>query len=102
MSPPSPPSRHDEPWTADYASSNGASAPVRNDSTFRIIVVGYIAAIGMPPIGLIVGIVLVARRTPGTGRHGWWIIALSIVAAVVWVLLLSSGVVTTASNDSTF
>src|ERR1700722_12251275 len=102
MSPPSPPSRHDESWTADYASSNGASAPVRNDGVFRLIVLGYIAAIGMPPIGLILGIVLAVRRTPGTGRHGWWVVGLSIVAGGVWVLLLSSGVITTASNDSTF
>jgi hypothetical protein len=83
-------------------SNNGATAHVRSDAVYRLVVLGYIAAIGMPPVGLILGIILALRRTAGGAKHGVWIIALSIVAAVVWVLLLSSGVVTTASNDSTF
>jgi hypothetical protein len=100
--PSSPPNRHDKPWTSDYVSSNGATVHVRDDAAYRLVVLGYIAAIGMPPIGLILGIVLALRRRAGNSKHGLWIIALSIVAAVVWVLLLSSGVVTTASNDTTF
>jgi hypothetical protein len=64
-------------------------------------VLGYITAVAMPLIGLVVGIVVAARAKPGP-KHGLWIILLSIVASVVWVLVFTSGLLTTPSNDLSY
>ena len=91
MSSPSPPPPDGERWTADYVSSNGATANIHAESIDRLVALGYITAIAIPPIGLILGLVLVSgHRKPGS-RHGPWIIGLTIVASVVWVLVLTSG-----------
>jgi hypothetical protein len=71
---------------------------VRDDSARRFLVLAYITAIAIPPLGFILGIVVVTRlRT--YSRHGVWIIAVSLVAAVIWVVVFSSGVLTTESNN---
>jgi uncharacterized membrane protein len=94
--PPSPNGR--QHWPIDPGSSNGATARTRSDSIHRLVVLGYITAIAMPLLGLIVGIVIATRRDSDS-KHGTWIILISIVASVVWVLLLASGVFTEPSND---
>ncbi|MBV9604409.1 MAG: hypothetical protein JO027_04860 [Solirubrobacterales bacterium] len=80
--------------SSDSASSNGGprphSAPTTNQ---RVVVVGYILALAVPPLGLAIGLVLAVRvRT----RHGVSIVLLSIVAAAIWALLIGSG----ALNDT--
>jgi hypothetical protein len=95
-----PPTPDNGRWTVDYASSNGATAKVRDDSARRLVVLGYITAIAMPLIGFILGIVVATR--PGSkanSRHGVWIIVVSLVASVVWILVFTSGVLTATSND---
>jgi hypothetical protein len=67
----------------------------------RLVVLGYITAIAMPPIGLILGIV-VATRPRINSKHGASIIVLSIIAGVLWFLFLASGVLTTPSNDGSY
>ena len=95
----SPPTPDDERWTADYASRNGATANVRSASVHRLVVLGYITAVSMPPIGFILGIVLATRSTKTNSRHGASIIIISIIASFVWILILTSGVLSTASTD---
>jgi hypothetical protein len=94
-----PPTSNDSPWTADYVSSNGATADAPPGSPGRLVVLGYITAVAMPLLGLVVGIVVLTRPARATSRHGRWIIGISIVASVIWVLVFISGVFTTPSND---
>lgn len=63
---------------------------------------GYITAVAMPLVGLIVGIVVATRHGRADSKHGLRIIALSIVASVVWILVFTSGVLTSSSNDLTY
>ncbi len=73
-----------------------------SDSIRRLVVLGYITAVAMPPVGLIMGVVLAIRLTKPDSRRGLWIIALSIVATIVWVLALVTGVLNPNSQDSSF
>jgi general stress protein CsbA len=72
---------------------------VQSESIQRLVVLGYITAVAMPPVGLVLGIVLVIRLSAADSKHGVWIIAISIVALVVWLLVLASGAVNT-TNDT--
>ena len=71
------------------------------ESVHRLIVLGYITAVAMPPVGLIMGLVLAIRLTRPRSRQGLWIIALSIVAAILWAVALATGLVNPNSNTST-
>ena len=86
-------------WTADYASSNGATGPAPSPGPGRLVVLGYITAFALPLLGLFLGIVIATRPARSTSRHGRWIIGVSIVASVIWVLVFTSGVLTSANND---
>jgi hypothetical protein len=54
----------------------------------------------MPPVGLIIGLVLAVRLAKPDSRRGLWIIGLSIIAAIAWVLTLATGLVNPNSNTS--
>jgi hypothetical protein len=82
-----------------YASRNGATADRRSDTLYRVIVLGYILAASMPPLGLILGIGLVVRTTKTNARHGVWIIVVSIVASGVWAVIIASGALNTPTTD---
>jgi hypothetical protein len=99
MSATRPPTPNGKPWTGDYASSNGATANVPGPGLSRLVVLGYITAVAMPLLGLLLGIVAVTRPARATARHGRWIIAISIVASIIWALVFASGVFTTTTND---
>jgi len=82
-------------------------SPDRSDSRPRVspagvqrtIVLAYIVAIAMPPAGLLLAIV-VARLTAGTGsRHALWIVAVSLVASLAWILIISGGALNTTNTD---
>lgn len=61
------------------------------------MVVGYITAVAMPPIGFILGIVLtVSARVKS--RHGLWIVLASVAGTAIWALLISSGALTATSQ----
>ena len=102
MSAATPPTPDGEHWTVDYASSNGATANVRSDSARRLVVLGYITAVAMPLIGFILGIVVATRPGKPNSKHGAWIIVLSIIASIVWILVFRSGVLTATSNDLSY
>ena len=81
---------------------NDAAPPdVLSESLRRLVVLGYITAVAIPPIGFILGIVIAVRRRAAS-KHGVAIVTVSIVAAVIWVLLLSSGVLTSTSSDTSY
>jgi len=77
------------------------SPNARDESVQRLVVLGYITAVAMPPVGLIMGLVLAIRLTEPRSRQGLWIIALSILAAILWAVALASGLVNPNSNTST-
>jgi hypothetical protein len=76
---------------SDSASSNNGSRPHPDPTTIqRIIVVGYILAVAMPPLGVVIGLgLLLSARV--RSRHGAWIVLLSIGAAVIWAVVISAG-----------
>ena len=101
MSSPTPPTPDGEPWAAGYVSSNGATSDLVNERARRLVVLGYITAVALPPIGLILGIVLATRPAKASSRHWMWIIVVSIIGAVLWVLVFVSGALTSTNNDLT-
>jgi hypothetical protein len=96
-----PPIRDGNRWAADYANDNGASANVPSDSIQRLVVLGYITAIAMPPVGFILGLVLAVRLTKPNSKRGIWIIAVSVIAAIAWILALAIGLLNPNSTTST-
>ncbi|HTP21583.1 MAG TPA: hypothetical protein VMJ65_18400 [Solirubrobacteraceae bacterium] len=99
MSATKPPAPNGKPWSSDYVSSNGATANVHRPMPGRLVVLGYITAFALPLLGLFLGIVVVTRPGKATARHGRWIIAISVVASVIWALVFLSGALTSPSND---
>jgi hypothetical protein len=83
---------------SDPASSNG-SAPRPTASTVqRLVVVGYITAIGMPPIGFIIGIALMlAARV--RSKHGLWIVLASVIGVLIWILVVNAGTLTATDQS---
>jgi hypothetical protein len=76
---------------SDSASGNNGAGPrSRHVTTQRVVVLGYILAFAMPPFGLAIGLALLLPRGVRS-RHGAWIVLLSVIAAAIWVLLISAG-----------
>lgn len=74
------------------------SAHISPESIQRLVALGYITAVAMPPVGFIVGIVLALRLSRPDSKRGIWIIAVSVIAAIVWLLALATGVFNPNSN----
>jgi hypothetical protein len=83
----------------DYPSSNGATDKAWNQSYLRLVVVSYILAVAMPPLGLVLGGVVWARGRRAHSRHGPLIILVSLVAAGAWAVIIASGALSTTSSD---
>jgi hypothetical protein len=66
--------------------------------TQRIVALGYITAIAIPPVGLIVGIMIARRRHQPLARHAIWIIVISLIATVVWIAVFASGAISATDN----
>jgi hypothetical protein len=78
-------------------SSDGSGSSARPATIQRLIVVAYILAFAMPPLGFGIGLALLLW--PGVrSRHGVWIALVSVVAAGIWALLISSGALTTTNQ----
>jgi hypothetical protein len=101
MSTPRRPIRDGRRWATDYAKDNGGPPNALTDSIQRLVVLGYITAIAMPPVGFILGLVLVVRLTKPDSKRGLWIIAVSVIAAIAWVLALVIGLLNPNSDTST-
>jgi hypothetical protein len=85
--------------SAEYPSSNGATDRAWSESFLRLVVVSYILAVAMPPIGLVLGVVVALRGRRTNSKHGLLIIVVSIVAAAVWAAVIASGALT-STNDN--
>jgi hypothetical protein len=66
----------------------------------RVVALAYVLAISIPPLGLILGIALCVRSGRRYLVHGIAVIVISIIATVVWVLLLTGGGFT--STDTSY
>jgi hypothetical protein len=75
----------------EYPSPNGATDRAWSQSFMRLVVVSYILAVALPPLGFVLGWVVVARGARVRSRHGVLIIVVSIVAAAVWAVIIGSG-----------
>jgi hypothetical protein len=58
------------------------------ESGGAIVGLGYVFALLMPIIGLILGIIAATRPQPAKSKHGPWIIALSVIGGVIGVLVV--------------
>jgi hypothetical protein len=76
---------------SDSASGNNGARP-RSDQTTRqrVVVVAYILAVAVPPLGfaIAIGLMLSPRLR---SRHALWIVLISIVAAAVWLVMINAG-----------
>lgn len=71
--------------------SNGAARNDRSASGGRLVALGYVLAISIPPLGLVLGLALSFSFRRRFVTHSVGIVALSIAASIVWIVLLSSG-----------
>jgi hypothetical protein len=60
------------------------------------LVLAYICAISIPPLGVGLGIAVAVRL--GKPRHATWIVLLSLATAALWILLLTSNAFNTAGS----
>lgn len=85
--------------TAQFGAQNGRDPQGPSARAYRFVVLAYIVAFSMPPIGLILGIILAVRFDRPVSKHGVWVIALSVVAALVWIAIVAGGALDTTSTD---
>jgi hypothetical protein len=71
---------------------------LRRENEYRFVVLSYIVAAAMPPFGLIMGLVVSVRLTGAGRRHALWIILVSLIASLVWILLIGSGALSATSD----
>jgi hypothetical protein len=55
-------------------------------------------AVSAPPIGFGLGIVIAVRFRNLRSKHGPWIIAISILASIIWILIITSGALNTTNT----
>ncbi len=73
-------------WTSQFAPAAPgyvSVGPRAGGGSTALIVCGYIFAVLIPLIGLILGIVAWRRPEPATKRQGPWIVLVSVVVAVL-------------------
>jgi Protein of unknown function (DUF2510) len=76
-------------WTSQFQPAGpayGAGAgyyPAQAGYSKGIVITGYVFAILFWIVGLVLGIVAWTRPDPATRRHGPWIVALSVLVAVL-------------------
>jgi ABC-type Fe3+ transport system permease subunit len=83
---------------AGYASRNGAASNARRERARRVVALAYILAVAIPPIGLALGIVIAVRFHNVRPWHGVAIIVTSIVASLVWIVIITSGALNTPTS----
>lgn len=93
-----PPS--DDPrGAAPVGSQNGRAPGGQSASAYRFVVLAYIVAVSMPPIGFVLGLILAVRFDRPASKHGMWVIAVSVLAALVWTAIIAGGALNTPSTD---
>ena len=77
---------------------NGAASNAQRNRARQLVVLAYILAISIPPLGFVLGIVVILRSSMASSKHGALIIVVSVVATVVWILILTSGALNTTDT----
>jgi hypothetical protein len=72
---------------------------VRRQTLDRLVVLGYIAAISMPPIGFVLALVIGFRDNQANLKHALLIFTLGLMACVLWALAISSGALTATDSS---
>lgn len=90
------------PSTVPGDLSNGAASNAQNAGPRRLVVLAYIVAISIPPLGVILGIVLILRSGGRHTAHGVAVVVLSVIVSVLWVVFLTSGAFNTPSSSSNY
>jgi 4-amino-4-deoxy-L-arabinose transferase-like glycosyltransferase len=72
---------------------------MRRQTIDRLVVLGYIAAVSMPPIGFVLALVIAFRDTHANLKHALLIFALGLIACVLWALAISSGALTATDSS---
>jgi hypothetical protein len=80
-------------------SQNGRAPMGQSASAHRVVVLAYILAVSMPPIGFVLGLILMIRLDKPASKQGVWVIAVSVVAALVWTAIVAGGALNTPSTD---
>jgi hypothetical protein len=94
-----PPTPDGELREAESLPRTPTTASAWSENARRLVALGYITAVGMPFVGFILGISILIRLPKPNSKHGAWIIAISVVASVVWVLIIASGALKLTTND---
>jgi ABC-type sugar transport system permease subunit len=100
MSSPTPPIQNGSGPAAGYR-AGGNLRRLSRETIQRIVVLGFITAVAMPPVGLVLGLLLALRLDRPHSKRGLWVIAVSIIAAILWFVTLATGIVNPNSNTST-
>ena len=74
---------------AGNAACPACGNPVVQDSHTTATVIGYLCAIFLPIVGIIIGIYLLTRQNRDVHKHGIIMIVLAIVLSVVYFLFFS-------------
>jgi hypothetical protein len=89
--PPQPPAAPGQ-YGSPYVGAPGYGAPpAQSQQVGSLVILGYVFAILIPIVGLILGIVAATRQNePQTSKHGIFVIVASVLAFVVWLLIINS------------
>ena len=88
-----------QPPGADYPSKNGATDRAWSESFLRLVALSYILAVAIPPLGFVLGVVVLLRGRRTKSKHGALIIAVSLMATAVWAVIIASGALTATDNN---
>lgn len=77
---------------------NGAASNARGAGASRLVALAYILAVSVPPLGLILGVFLILRPGRSQPKHGLGVIALSVVASIVWIVIVTAGALNTTTT----
>src|ERR1700761_1382211 len=99
MSSPTPPTYNGSRPGAEY----GRARPARrsSESIQRVVVLGFITAVAMPPIGFVLGLLLAVRLEGSDSKRARGTLAVRVIAPIRWVVTLATGVVNPNSTPST-
>lgn len=73
---------------SDSASRNGSDPRARRVTVERVVALAYILAVAMPPLGFVFALGLAIRVR---SKHWPWIVLVSIIAAVIWTVVIAAG-----------
>jgi len=77
-------------WTSQIAPAAPAPADTSSVSS-GLVIAGYVFAVLIPIVGLVLGLVAAAKHTGSGTRHGVWIVVTAVVAFLLYVSLMAGG-----------